>query len=133
MITIPQATQVVSHRTAQGCRQGRVARGGADNFAVGISSQPLPNGRYFASHTYTGAPGISATDASTCQRFDLPILRPETVEPFPVKLPPTATNFYLSTAAGTRVGRKKITNGVKQQMFSARSCGVEIFPEPAHG
>ena len=127
MTTIPQLKQETSRRTAIDGGQRRGVVGGAYDFAVGFSRQPLPNGRRFASITNTGAAGIKATDASTCLWLDLVILRPETVESFPAKMPPTATNFKLSTAEETRVGRKEIANGVKQQLSGIRFLGVETF------
>ena len=128
MATNPYRTRIVSYRTAERCREHRVCVGRVTDFAVGFSRQPLPNGRHFAFITNTGAAGISATDASTCQRLDLAILRPETVEPFPAKLPPTATNFCLSTAEEAVTGRNEIANGVKQQLSGMRFLGVEVFP-----
>jgi hypothetical protein len=127
MTTIPQQKHAESRRAVKSCRTGRACVGMVNDFAVGFSRQPLPNGRRFAIITNTGAAGISATHASTCYRLDLAILRPETVEPFRAKLPPTATNFNLSTAEEARVGRKEIANGVKQQLSGAWPLGVEIF------
>ena len=106
MITIPEITTIMSRR-----QPARTAVDGANDFAVGFSRQPLPNGQQFAIRTHTGAAGISAIYASTC---------------FPAKLLPTATNFELSTAEEAGVGPKKITNGVKQQLGIGR-LGVENF------
>jgi hypothetical protein len=127
MTTIPQFEYAGKRCAAKSCRTRCAGVGMVNDFAVGFSRQPLPNGRHFASITNTGAAGVLATDASTCHRFDLAILRPETVEPFRAKLPPTATNFNLSTAEEARVGRKEIANGVKQQLSGAWPLGVEIF------
>lgn len=96
---------------------------GCRDFAVGISSQPLPNGRRFAGSTLTGVVRISATDANTRFGLDLVTLRPETVESL-AKLPPTATNFGCATCEGAGAGRKQTVNGVKYKMFGGRHLGV---------
>ena len=127
MTTHLQQTRMVSDRAAERGQEHRVCVGQAYDFAVGFSRQPLPNGRHFAIITNTGAAGVFATDASTCHRLDLTILRPETVEPFPAKMPPTATNFRLSTAEEARVGLNEKANGVKQQRSGLWPLGVEIF------
>jgi hypothetical protein len=123
---IPLTMQFRSHATVRGgC--GLVA-GRTNDFAVGFSRQPLPNGRRFASRTLTGVAGISATDANTCWELALVTLRPETGR-FPLaKKSPTATLSVvnISIAVGTSVGRKQIANGVKQQLSGIRSRGGGI-------
>lgn len=93
------------------------------DFAVGISSQPLPNGRRFAGSTLTRVSCISATDANTRFGLDPVRLRPETVESL-AKLPPTATYFGCATFECAGAGRKQTVNGVKYKLFGCRHLGV---------
>ena len=86
------------------------------DFAVGFSRQPLPRGNRFAIVTNAGGPDIMATDVPIRHGLELTTLRPETIESFRAKLPPTAK---ISTVEDARAGFRKITNGVKQRALSA--------------
>lgn len=104
------------------------------DFAVGFSRQPLPIGNRFTQVTNTSGPGIKATDATAGDGFELAKLRPETLKPYRVKLPPTANVLSSRCTAGSisitesaRAGFEKITNGVKQKLPSARRLGMESF------
>ena len=77
-----------------------------------------------AVHNANG-PRIMATDASRTHEHELAKLRPETLVAHMVELSPTANSLVglprqgqrrCSHVEGARVGRKTITNGVKQTM-----------------
>lgn len=106
-------------------------------FAVGFSRQPLPKGKHFASATNDAGPGITATDATSCQGCELAILRPETLAAPLAKLRPTANLFrsairgdrlcHRSQAELLRVGLKKQitnTNGVKRKRPDPEYLGL---------
>jgi hypothetical protein len=70
------------------------------DFAVGFSRQPLPKGNRFAIVTKAGGPGIMATDAPIRHGLEHALLRPETLETFKAKLPPTANFFNPADVIG---------------------------------
>jgi hypothetical protein len=122
VVSAPMAPGLSS---AGGARHFQVVPVADFNFAVGFSRQPLPKGNSsIAVHNVDG-PRIMATDASTQHGHELAKLRPETLVARMVELSPTANSFTgrprqgprrYSHAEGARVGRKTITNGVKQTM-----------------
>jgi hypothetical protein len=103
-------------------------------FAVGFSRQPLPKGSCFAIVTNADGTSIIATDAVVRFGLELAKLRPETLESFEAKLPPTATLSSSarhearqtdSFAEGSLAGLNRITNGVKRKLSGGVSFGGE--------
>jgi hypothetical protein len=133
MKSIPLTTSNESHATVRG--GWGVVAGRANDFAVGFSCQPLPNGQRFARRTLTSVSGITATDAITRWEPVFVILRPETGRFPEAKNIPTATLSAdaVSIAAGTGVGRNKNANGVKQQLSGIRSRGGGFHQRTCRG
>ena len=100
------------------------------DFAVGFSRQPLPKGKHSVTATNAGAAGVKATDASTCQGFELAKLRPETLDAPPTERPPTANLFSSASIAERAHSGPKLnnTNGVKRKQPVVWRLGMGIPP-----
>lgn len=105
------------------------------DFAVGFSRQPLPKGNRFAIVTNAGGPGITATNAAIRRGLELTTLRPETIESYKAKLPPTA-NFSGPVGVigdATQKGRKGTLSAVLADSLADGAPALPTARDAANG